>query len=125
MPVSDADFEKLAQNLESDYSDEISRRCAISRLYYGCFHKIRQDGDQDKQSNFSFGSGGNDHKEVQDWLRRKGQKKLAQKVHSLHNKRKDADYELGKNIDGIDLNKAKSDANIIRQQFQYININRP
>lgn len=122
MPVSDQDFEQLALRLDSDYSDEISKRCAISRIYYGCFHKIRETGDKDTASNFSFGKGGNDHKEAQNWLRQKNQRKLAQKVNQLHDLRKQADYDLNKNIDDIDVKKAKKTGNIIRSQMSYVNI---
>lgn len=125
MPVSDQDFAQLARRLDADYSDEISGRSSLSRLYYGCFHKIRETGDKDKQSNFSFGKGGNDHKEAQAWLRRKGQSKLAQKVHRLHDMRKKADYDIGITINNIDVQNVKGTGVAIRNQFQYVNINSP
>lgn len=125
MPVSDQEFEDFAHRLDEDYSNEMSRRSAISRHYYGCFHKIRETGNDDRDSDFSFGKGGNDHKEAQDWLRRKGQSKLAQKVHRLHEMRKKADYDIDDTIEDIDVQNAQGTGSAIRTQFQYVNINPP
>ena len=39
MPVSPPDLFKLAQRLNSDGCDEVTRRCAVSRAYYAALHR--------------------------------------------------------------------------------------
>jgi len=103
MVVDHADFESHSDRISNRFSDEIARRCAMSRRYYSAFHFVRENGRSDPNSNFT--DGGGDHQAAQQLLRAKGRPALAQKLNTLHEERKRADYDIDDTIESIDVNR--------------------
>lgn len=97
MGVNPKDFETHADRIDSDYSDEIAWRCAISRKYYCIFHQLRQRHPSE------FQMGGGDHGRAKKLARKKGGKSLADDLDDLHASRKRSDYEINDNIEELDL----------------------
>lgn len=109
MGVAPDDFRIHADRIFDDYSDEISRRCAISRGYYYAFLYTREKGNQHPRGNFAYGAG--DHGNARDFCREIGGKPLSKQLNNLHVERKKADYELSINIEVIDVKKFRGDLN--------------
>jgi uncharacterized protein (UPF0332 family) len=96
MTVSPDDFETHARRTKNQFSDEISRRCCVSRIYYHVFHRLRVENDSHPDSHFTYRSG--DHKEASDFLERIGNNALADDFDDLRSKRNKADYDINKTI---------------------------
>lgn len=118
MTVQPDDFNDHADRISSSHNDEIARRCAISRKYYYAFHYVRENGQSHPSANFQFGPG--DHGRAKGLLKDIGQKQLANLLFKLHKRRKEADYDIGKNIEEKDLNKMESDLNKFINQVRYV-----
>jgi uncharacterized protein (UPF0332 family) len=118
MVVNPDDFNDHADRVNNQFSEEIDRRCVISRKYYYAFHYVRENGRNDPSSNFS--NGGGDHKHARDLLRNKGHPQLSQKLFRLHEWRKKSDYDLDKTINDSDLNQFLQRHRQFMNQIQYI-----
>lgn len=117
MGIDPDEFERHANRVENAFSDEIAFRNVISRKYYHAFHLVRENGDSDPDSNFT--QTGHDHKEAPSFLKKKGQKQLANLLMRMRIARNNADYELDKTIDKNDLRHLNQRHQQFVNQIQY------
>jgi len=118
MVVGHEDFERHSKRVNNEFSDEIARRCVMSRVYYSAFHYVRENGRNDPSSNFT--SGGGDHGAAQQLLRDKGRRTLAQNLNTLHEERKRADYDLDETIESVDVDRVLRTYRQFMTNVQYI-----
>lgn len=110
------DFDEHSERLFSDYDDEMSRRCAISRGYYYAFHHVRQVGHNHPKGNFSDGY--DTHKKAKQFCRQIGDSRLADQLNDLHRRRKQADYDIEDEVEKIDVETFRLDLENFMNDFK-------
>lgn len=89
--------EELFEQTRSE-SDSVHLRACISRTYYYIYHSIRNRYWQDVRANFARFDEREHHSEIIQFFNRLNHHDIATKIARCQRKRKDADYELNKNI---------------------------
>jgi len=97
MAFEPSEFLTVAEQLirDSKYKNQGGFRTSISRSYYAAFLVIRKKLEE---SGVSLSQSYEQHQDVINELMSKGYTDIGNKLHSLRDKRNDADYHLDANI---------------------------